>query len=270
MKQVKSTVADLQGIFASTLTVRYITSPLVSFDIRTDVPSVKQFMAAKDYHNIGVRDGTGLICGYAMRDSLTDGVLGDHVLPLCPSLVVDDTASIAETIRKLRKLAEQKPLPEVLFVKAFGEVAGIITKGDLRKIPVRMWLLGLVSLLEMQMLRIIADHYPDDGWQKHLSPRRLAKAKHEHDKLVDDHQQLGLVDCLQWCDKRDIIVQTPDLVSQLSCGGSKEPESLLGLAEELRNDLAHAGDFLADRWPSIVDLVDQIEQILTCAEGIQS
>jgi hypothetical protein len=66
-----------------------------------------------------------------------------------------------------------------------GHVSGIITKGDLQKAPLRMWLFGLLSLIEMQLLRLIRTTYPDDTWTQLLSYGRLGKAQ----QFLEDRQR---------------------------------------------------------------------------------
>lgn len=51
-----------------------------------------------------------------------------------------------------------------IFVRFLGLPSGIVTHGDLQKAPIRMWLFGLISLLEMQMLRRIQNLRDDNDW----------------------------------------------------------------------------------------------------------
>ena len=42
-----------------------------------------------------------------------------------------------------------------LFVSVFGRVGGILTRSDLQKAPVRMWLFGMVTILEVGFVQLI-------------------------------------------------------------------------------------------------------------------
>lgn len=127
-----------------------------------------------------------------------------------------------------------------------GQVGGIVTKGDLQKIPVRMWLFGLISLIEMQLLRIIRDYYPDDSWKQKplISPDRLNKAEDQLKDRRRRNEAIDLADCLQFCDKRDIVLKSDDLCRLIGSDSTATYELLKSL-ENLRNELVHSQDIIA-------------------------
>ena len=97
--------------------------------------------------------------------------------------------------------------PQV-FVVVMGEVSGIITKGDLQKAPVRLWLFGVLSLLEMQFLRLIRTAYPQDTWKGFVSENRLGKAGQLLQERKRRNEAIDLADCLQFADKRTIVLRS--------------------------------------------------------------
>ncbi len=150
-----------------------------------------------------------------------------------------------------------------------GEVAGIITKGDLQKSPMRMWLFGVLSLIEMQFLRLIRAAYKQDSWTSFISESRLEKAK----KFLKDRQQqneaIDLADCLQFADKGYIVVKS-DLFCRVFGGISKGvARDFLKELRYLRDDLAHAQDIITGRWPKIVELAKTAEKLLAACEEIE-
>jgi hypothetical protein len=64
-----------------------------------------------------------------------------------------------------------------VFVTSLGAVGGIITRADLQKPPVRMWLFGLITLVEQALGMLIRARYPDGSWAERLSPSRLQRAE---------------------------------------------------------------------------------------------
>jgi len=48
---------------------------------------------------------------------------------------------------------------------------------DLEKPPMRMFLFGMITMIEMTMTEILRHRYPNDSWQEFLSDQRLALAK---------------------------------------------------------------------------------------------
>ena len=88
-----------------------------------------------------------------------------------------------------------------LFVRVLGAVGRIITRSDLQKPPVRMWLFGMITLVEMRMSRLIEQLSTDESWREFLSAGRLQKAEAMLEERRRRSQNLQLIDCLQFSDK---------------------------------------------------------------------
>jgi hypothetical protein len=147
-------------------------------------------------------------------------------------------------------------------VVVLGEVGGIVTRGDLQKAPVRMWLFGLISLIEMQLLRIIREFFQIDSWQPLISPKRLEKAKSLLEERQRRNEGIDLADCIQFADKRDIVLKNDKLRHLLEIKSKEEGKQLFENLENLRNDLAHAQDIITGNWPRIVELAKESEALL--------
>mgnify|MGYP005641987019 CR=1 FL=1 len=157
-----------------------------------------------------------------------------------------------------------------VFVLDRNRVSGIVTRGDLQKAPVRMLLFGLLTLLEMQLLRLIRIYYLQDSWQKLLKEDRLNSAKERLAERQARNEAIGLADCLQFCDKRVIILKTPEVRESIGLKSKNSGERLLKCAEDLRNKLAHAQDLVTgSSWPAVIDLAKDIEAILKKCEEIE-
>jgi len=258
MKHLKSSLQDLRELFERSITVREIAEPLISFDSDQSAVRVRLFMEERDYDVIGVRQD-GLIGGYARRDDLSDGKLGDHKVPFKKKDLMMDTDPLLKVFKRLRNSPRA-------FLLVFGKVSGIVTRGDLQKTPVRMWLFGLVYLVEMQILRVIRKYYPSDTWKPLVSTRRLAKAE----TLLADRQRrneaIDMADSLQFADKRDIVLKTNELRRLIGFESKKSGERILRALENLRNKLAHAQDIITGNWPEIVDLAESAEEIVRKCE----
>jgi len=157
MKHLKTSLRDLRQVFDRSVSVRYIAAPFVSFDVQRDASDILKFMESEDFDIVGVRQN-GTVVGYVYRADLREGTLEHYVRPFDKQLLLDDWSPMLAVLELLAKF------PHV-FVVVIGEVSGIITKGDLQKAPVRMWLFGVLSLLEMQFLRLIRTAYPQDTWK---------------------------------------------------------------------------------------------------------
>jgi hypothetical protein len=138
-------------------------------------------------------------------------------------------------------------------------VGGIITRADLQKPPVRMWLFGIVTLIEMRFAELIERHCPADTWKKYLSEGRLQKAQTLLQERSRRNQGLELFDCLQFADKGQIVARNEDIRQQTIFNSRNQADTAVKNLEQLRNNLAHAQDTLAD-WDTIMQLCQFMNQ----------
>jgi hypothetical protein len=260
MRHLKSSLRDLRQIFDRTLTVRHVAEPFLTFDNPRSAREIAAFMRERDFDVVGVRRH-GIVVGYVNRSELTDGTLEEHVTPF-EHLQVDETTPILDTLRLLRHS------PRV-FVVVMGHVSGIVTKGDLQKAPVRMYLFGVLSLLEMQLLRLIRSAFPEDSWKPQLSQNRIDKAMGVLDDRRRQNEATDLADCLQFGDKATIVAKCRELRDALGFESASKAETLLSKLQHLRDALAHAQDIVTGHWPELVDLLESAEQILQRAEEFE-
>ena len=216
-------------------------------------------MDEKDFDVVGVRR-RGVIAWYVARGDLLAGTLDDHVRVFDDADLLDETTPLVEVVGRLVQT------PRV-WLSVMGEASGIITKGDLQKAPVRMWLFGIMSLLEMHLLRLIRDSYPNESWVDLLSASRVQKARDMLQDRSRRNEAIDLADCLQFADKRAIVSKTDDLRRSLGFGSQREADDQLEQLQQLRDELAHAQDIVTGRWPELAHLTNIAEQILARCEA---
>lgn len=263
MRHLKSSFKDIRQIFENGVTVKNIAEPLASFDADHPTYKVLQFMGKKRYDVIGVKQD-GVVCGYAEKSDISSNKLGNH----CKPFQLKDLLSETDPLRgAFKNLADSRQL----FVLRLGKVCGIVTRADLQKVPVRLWLFGLVSSLEMQFLRIIKERYPGNSWEILISSERLNNTKQVFADRQQRNEEIDLVDCTQFCDKHDIILKTEELRHLLGFESKRKLKELLGYLENLRNELVH-GQFIthAKGYSNFVSLIEKTEQMLTACENIDS
>ena len=82
-----------------------------------------------------------------------------------------------------------------------------IGRGDIEKPVVRMWLFGIIILVEVQVVDMIRAQWPDGGWAACVSAGRLEKARQLQSERVRRGLPADLLDCLQLSDKLQIALQ---------------------------------------------------------------
>jgi len=262
MKHLKTSSRDLRELFDKSIPVKCIAEPLASFDEELSSSSIRAFMDKQDYDVVGVRRN-GMVYAYAKRTELASGTLQDHTISFDPTSVVSEDSPLLNVFKALRHS------PQV-FVLILGHIAGIVTRGDLQKAPVRMWLFGVISLVEMQFLRIIREMYPNDSWREKnlVSDNRLAQAQAILEDRKSRNEAMDLADCLQLGDKRKIVLKTGDIYKKLGFDSKKSADRVLQDLEDLRDNLAHAQDIVTGQWPHIADLAAHAESTLKQCEEI--
>jgi hypothetical protein len=154
------------------------------------------------------------------------------------------------------------------FVLVGSKVAGIVTRADLNKPPVRVYLFGLVSLLEMHLSFWIRSVYGEESWQAHLSKKRLEKAMQVQQHRRKQNQNPYLAQCIQFCDKRDLVVRLKDVREKLKLGSAKDAATFLQHVERLRNGLAHSQYDLAEgsTWEVTVGLAGKMDDVVRISD----
>ena len=246
--------ARLRRLFQQGFSVMDIAEPLCSFDAGQTATAVREFLEAETFDLVGVRK-EGLVAGYALREELFDGELGSYLHPFEPDDLVTDEASLAETIRSLDVNGR-------CFVSSLGHVSVIVTFDHLEKPPVRMWLFGMVTILEMVMTARLREEYPDDSWTSSLSAERVARAKQLWNERLRRGRECELSDCLQFADKATVLLKTPGRPAQLGFQSKRKADEAFAEFQALRNSLAHTQEIMSSDWQAVVRLAASLELLL--------
>jgi len=249
-------------LFENNITIEYVAEALKAVPAEAEVVEVLGWMRSQDFDVVGVETGD-TITGYIERASLVQvksGKCGDYQRVFHPKELIAISTP-------LMKFLQQNPR---LFVLDCNQVSGIITCGDLQKAPVRMLLFGLVTLLEMNLLRLVRLYYPQDAWQKVLKSDRLEVARRLWRESQERNEATDLLDYLQFCDKRELVLHQPELLEQLELKSKRAGERFLKSAEQLRNRLAHAQSLVSgSSWNDLISLAEAMEKLLIRCEEIE-
>lgn len=249
-----SSYYDMQRVFLRGMTVRDIAEPLLSFDATADAAYVRHVLAAQEKRIAGVRM-EGRVSGYVVYEELEDGVCADHVHGFEGDVVLADSTPLGDLVLSLVDA-------RYAFVRLLGEVSGIVTREDLQDPPVRMWLFGMITIIEMYYRRMIEQYLGGGEWRQYLSPARVAKAEALLAERRRRNQNPRLLDCLQFGDKAQIVVRDADLRARAGFQSRNRAERAMKMLENLRNNLAHTQDIVAWDWDTIVVLAENIDRLI--------
>ncbi|MBL7906152.1 MAG: hypothetical protein JNL22_14100 [Bacteroidales bacterium] len=156
--------------------------------------------------------------------------------------------------------------PQV-FVKVKRNVKMIVSRADLDSIPVRIWLFGMISLLEVELRDKIRSMGND--WQQSLSEGRLSYARDLFAKKQQRNEEVEMLDCLQIVDLSCIVTRQWDrFQSQFAGIERNEFSAHLKDMNQLRDELAHAQK-LTPEWNEIFELMVFVRKCLSSRETSQ-
>lgn len=238
--------------FTESFIAQDIAEPVRSFDTDKPCKDIRPLMDQEQLDIVCLRDN-GKIIGYVRRNDLNEGCCGEHLRPFRQGQVLASDSSFSDIIHVLT-------LHQYGFIRLFDDVVGYVSRSEINKPVVRMWLFGIITFVEMEFTQMIREYYPDESWRKVLTEKRLAKALELQQERQRRNQHCDLIDCLQLSDKGQIVIQNKEFLELLDIGSKSVAKRLARELESLRNNLAHAQDIVTHDWAQIVRLSYRLEE----------
>jgi len=252
----------VRRFFRSGFTASDIAEPVISFDGERPVGEVRERMATLGLRLAGVRRD-GLVRGYLRASVTGEGRCVEVMEPFDPAQVVGPATSIARAVLLLDRF-------DSLFVTSFGLPAGIVTRSDLEKPPARMWLFGLLTVVEQAVEADLRRRYPGTAWTALVSEGRLERARRLQSERRRRGERVDLLSCLQFGDKGYALFKDPEARDRFGFGTRVEARNAMKDLEKLRNALAHSQAIVPAYWPLVVRLTGSLDHVLELYEGTLS
>lgn len=255
-------LAELRALLGSGITAHAILEPLQSCPADAPALEMSRVLELRDFDVAGVqlhRDGP--VIGMVLRESLKTGIIKDYLQSMTADLLISDSTPLPAVLSVLKER-------QYVFVLIGPEVRGIITRADLNKPPVRVYLFGLISLLEMHLNFWVAAVYGESSWACILKPKRLEVANKLLAERRNCNQEVSLLDYVPFCDKRDLVIAKDDLIEKLHLGSKHHAHNMLRRAENLRNVLSHSQQDLVQgtSWQETIDLIECMEDVVHASD----
>ncbi len=245
----------LLRLFTEAFTAQDIAEPVRSFDAGHNCADLRRVMDTHGLPLVCLREA-GTITGYLRRSELDDRQGPPPLRHFRAGQRLPAEASLSELIHVLT-------IHQYAFITALGDVIGVVSREEMNKPVVRMWLFGIVTFIEMEVTEMIRERHPEGDWTDLLSAGRLAKARALHDERQRRGHDCDLLDCLQFADKGQVLLADPDTLRYLGFATRGEARQVLKELESLRNHLAHAQDIVSHDWAPIVRLTRRLEESLS-------
>ena len=190
----------------------------------------------------------GEVTGFiALAHLAAEGICGTLSRAFSSDQVLSGDAGFAEVIHALTR-------HDYCFVSVLGQIQGVISRDDVNKPYVRMWLFGLITLTEMRITELVRSHFGHDQWQGLIPEARLKVARNLQLERNRINQHCELIDCLQLADKGLLLINDSELLSMLDFSSRSAAKKVLKQFQSLRNNLAHAQDISTYNWAQIARL----------------
>ncbi len=239
-------------MFMELFTARDIAESLYSFDLDSDCDTVRKVMQRKQQDVASIRI-SGTVQGYVRFVDLDGDDCSGSMRHFTTDQVITGDSTLSDVVHVLTR-------HDYCFISLLGEVVGVICRDDINKPMVRMWLFGLITLIEMRVAQMIQSNYPDDSWQSAVSEDRLEKAKIMQQERLRRNQHCSLIDCLQLSDKARVAIERPQMLEAMGFDSKRTAKRVIKSLESLRNNLSHAQDIVMHDWAQIARLSRRIEE----------
>lgn len=254
-----TTFKELQEIFINKITTEYIFETLYSWKDSANMNYLSDEMNKKDFDVVGLINKNKIVIGYIEKSNLEDnGQL--KILDFTNKNVILSSTPIVSLIERL----SQNPY---LFISKNGKIEGIVTRADINKPIVRIYLFSIISLMEMH-LNYWINHHHENSWEAKLAEKRIESAKKIFEERTNENSELSLLDCIQFCDKRDILLNTLNFLETFNFS-KKRFKKTLNYLEDIRNELAHSQNKIIPNqdWERFGSTINTINVFLTQSES---
>lgn len=251
----------VRRVFIESVTVKSIYEKIACCNKSESEKAVIKKFGDLNFDVIGVLSESGTVDEYIDFKAVCSGSpLKEATFVINIKNVVSDSTPIANLVALLKN----KPY---LFVNHGDQIEGIVTRADINKPVVRLYLFGLVTLLETSLNTIVQNYFPSDIWLDHLSSERTNPILQLYKTKVQHSEDLSIIECAQFCDKKQILLNSPNFLSKYDFSKTRF-KRFMERAEKLRNSLAHSNSTITSelKWDNFAECVISLEHFLLRSE----
>jgi hypothetical protein len=249
--------------FTELFTAKDLAQPLLSFDADKKYSDVHAALSAHQRDVASVRI-QGVVQGFVLKtDILDEARCAEIIKHFTTDQIVDGDAPITDVIHVLTR-------HQYCFVSLLGDTSGVIDRNAINNPIARMWLFGIVTIMEMRLAQLIEQIYPNNAWHELLSGGRLQKAKEIQSERQRRNLHSELLECLQLSDKAQILMNHQPTVDAMGFSSKKIAKQVVKDLESLRNHLAHAQDIVSNDWAQIARLALRIDELSQIPAGLSA
>jgi hypothetical protein len=242
-------------LFMRAFSAQDIAEPLRSFDAGLAGGRIADYLKDRGRVIAGLRE-SGSVKGYVRRHELVEpqAKAQEHMRTFKQGQVVEGETSLADVVLVLTR-------HDYCFVRVLDDIVGVISRGEMQKPVVRMWLFGFITTIEMTLRERTIMRWPDGSWTEKLTPSRLQKAQVLRDERLRRGQECALLDCVQLSDLAKILLTVREERLAYGFDSAAAAKRVIKEIESLRNNLAHSQDIVTHDWAQIARMARNMEAL---------
>ncbi|WP_178984181.1 CBS domain-containing protein [Winogradskyella helgolandensis] len=261
IKRKGTSFSELQNIFTDNITTKFIFEPLACCKTGDNTDEVIQTLKQRNFDTLGVVNQDDIKIGYIKLQDLGDNPIDTYIQNFDLNILIAESTPLSELIKILCD-------KEFVYVLSSDSIQGIVTRADINKPIVRIYLFGIISLFELHLNYWITDYHIEESWTKLLKDRRIESARGIYDDRKGNNAQLTLLECIQISDKKVILRNTDNFLAKFDYS-KKGFHQLLERSEKIRNELAHSQTSIIANlpWADFASTIQNIELFLKISEA---
>lgn len=257
-----TTFQELQSLFINDITTKYIFEPIQSCKLDDDSIQVKENLEDKDFDIVGIINDDNQVIGFAERIDLDGGPIERYKKNIELTKITSDSTPISKILSVLLD-------NQYVFVISENNITGIVTRADINKPIVRIYLFGIISLFELHLNYWINRYYSNNLWKNKLKDKRIDMAENIFEQRKGNNEELTLLECIQLCDKKTILRSTSEFITKFNFKTSDFDKFLRNI-EIIRNEISHSQNSIVSnvKWSEFVKSISDAEKFLLKSEEL--
>ncbi|MBD3626660.1 hypothetical protein [Cyclobacterium sp.] len=160
-----------------------------------------------------------------------------------------DEADIMPAETPLLKAFDKLAFQRRFFLREGKQISHIVTQSDLDKIPMRLAMIGFISVWETYLRDLVKLEVPD--WEQSLSHKRIQAARELFELKTSRNEEIDLIQCLQLADLGSIFSKKQRYKRFLPAANRQQYDDTIRNIGKLRDALAHSQAILPFSWRDI-------------------
>lgn len=226
------TYKEIERIINNNLNVRTISEELKCFNQEDDPKVVREFLVANGFDLVGI-ELNGNVIGYTDLGTLEESESEIAFKEFKQHDIVSSNTSLVETVALISKKNH-------LFVLDGTAITRIVTKADIYKEPVRLFLYNQISNFETLLSILVEHYYPDKVWISRIDSEKLEEIDKIYESRKRENTEFDMFDCLSLELKINLFLEHERLKDIFGIS-KKQQKKFFERLKTIRNAISHVG-----------------------------